>query len=72
MRLWHPSEKVRVGRRPAELVAKFMDGELRSGKDKKSDDQLEQTLDKALMLFRYIQVGRMDVHSTRRERPHIH
>ena len=33
-----------------------MDNELRSGKDKKSDDQLEQTLDKALMLFRYIQV----------------
>lgn len=33
-----------------------MDGELRSGRDKKSDDQLEATLDKALMLFRYIQV----------------
>ena len=42
--------------RPAELVAKFMDNELRSGKDKKSDDQLEATLDKALMLFRYISV----------------
>ena len=34
-----------------------MDNELRSGKDKKSDDMLEQTLDKALMLFRYISVG---------------
>ena len=33
-----------------------MDNELRSGKDKKSDDMLEQTLDKALMLFRYISV----------------
>ena len=44
--------------RPAELVAKFMDNELRSGKDKKSDDQLEATLDKALMLFRYISVRR--------------
>ena len=43
--------------RPAELVAKFMDNELRSGKDKKSDDMLEQTLDKALMLFRYISVS---------------
>ncbi len=41
-----------------------MDNELRSGKDKKSDDQLEQTLDKALMLFRYIQVGYRAVHST--------
>ena len=47
-----------AARRPAELVAKFMDNELRSGKDKKSDDQLEATLDKALMLFRYIQVRR--------------
>lgn len=34
-----------------------MDNELRSGKDKKSDDVLEHTLDKALMLFRYISVG---------------
>ena len=45
-----------LAHRPAELVAKFMDNELRSGKDKKSDDMLEQTLDKALMLFRYISV----------------
>ena len=49
-----------------------MDNELRSGKDKKSDDQLEQTLDKALMLFRYIQVGCMNVHSTHGEGPHAH
>ncbi|KAK9826788.1 hypothetical protein WJX81_000888 [Elliptochloris bilobata] len=42
--------------RPAELVAKFIDAELRSGgKGGKSDDELEATLDKALMLFRYIQ-----------------
>ena len=41
----------------AELVAKFIDAELRSGgKGGKSDDELEATLDKALMLFRYIQV----------------
>jgi len=40
----------------AELVAKFIDAELRSGgKGGKSDDELEATLDKALMLFRYIQ-----------------
>lgn len=40
----------------AELVAKFIDAELRSGgKAGKSDDELEATLDKALMLFRYIQ-----------------
>lgn len=40
----------------AELVAKFIDAELRSGgKGGKSDDELEATLEKALMLFRYIQ-----------------
>ena len=40
----------------AELVAKFIDAELRSGgKGGKSDDALEATLEKALMLFRYIQ-----------------
>ena len=41
----------------AELVAKFIDAELRSGgKGGKSDDELEALLEKALMLFRYIQV----------------
>lgn len=41
----------------AELVAKFIDADLKSGgKSGKSDDELEATLDKALMLFRYIQV----------------
>ena len=43
----------------AELVAKFIDAELRSGgKGGKSDDELEATLEKALMLFRYIQARR--------------
>ena len=37
-------------------MAKFIDAELRSGgKGGKSDDELEATLEKALMLFRYIQ-----------------
>ena len=44
--------------RPAELVAKFMDAELRAGNKGQSDEELEATLDKALMLFRYIQAGR--------------
>ena len=40
-------------------MAKFIDAELRSGgKGGKSDDELEATLDKALMLFRYIQARR--------------
>ena len=45
-----------MARAQAELVAKFIDAELRSGgKGGKSDDELEATLDKVLMLFRYIQ-----------------
>ena len=47
----------RALRRPAELVAKFIDGELRAGAKGQSDEELEATLDKALILFRYIQVG---------------
>ena len=42
--------------RPAELVAKFMDERLRGGQKGQSDEELDSTLDKALMLFRYIQV----------------
>jgi hypothetical protein len=42
--------------RPAELVAKFMDEKLRAGQKGQSDEELDATLDKALMLFRYIQV----------------
>lgn len=42
--------------RPAELVAKFMDERLRGGQKGQSDEELDNTLDKALMLFRYIQV----------------
>ena len=34
-----------------------MDAELRAGAKGQSEEQLEATLDKALMLFRYIQVG---------------
>ncbi|BDA50712.1 Cullin-4 [Coccomyxa sp. Obi] len=41
--------------RPAELVAKFMDERLRGGQKGQSDEELDNTLDKALMLFRYIQ-----------------
>ena len=37
-------------------MAKFMDAELRAGAKGQSEEQLEATLDKALMLFRYIQV----------------
>ena len=33
-----------------------MDAELRAGAKGQSEEQLEATLDKALMLFRYIQV----------------
>ncbi len=42
--------------RPAELVAKFMDERLRGGQKGQSDEELDNTLDKALMPFRYIQV----------------
>ena len=52
----HLQSHAPVPRRPAELVAKFMDAELRAGAKGQSEEQLEATLDKALMLFRYIQV----------------
>lgn len=40
--------------KPAELIAKFIDGELRAGKKGQTEEQLETTLDKTLILFRYI------------------
>ncbi|KAI8586877.1 ubiquitin-protein ligase, cullin 4 [Geranomyces variabilis] len=40
--------------RPAELIAKFVDAQLKAGKGV-TDDELERGLDKALVLFRYIQ-----------------
>lgn len=41
--------------KPAELVAKYLDLRLRSGSKDLSDVELESTLDKVLVLFRYIQ-----------------
>ena len=46
-----------VVRRPAELIAKYVDVELRAGNKGQTDEELETTLDKALMLFRYISVS---------------
>lgn len=43
--------------RPAELIAKFIDSELRAGKKGQTEEELETTLDKALILFRYISVS---------------
>ena len=43
--------------RPAELIAKYVDVELRAGNKGQTDEELETTLDKALMLFRYISVS---------------
>lgn len=42
--------------RPAELIAKFIDAELRAGNKGQTEEELETTLDKVLILFRYIQV----------------
>ncbi|KAG0300704.1 Cullin-4, partial [Dissophora globulifera] len=41
--------------KPAELVAKYLDLRLRSGNKELSDEELESTLDRVLILFRYIQ-----------------
>ncbi|KAE8708845.1 Cullin-4 [Hibiscus syriacus] len=41
--------------RPAELIAKFLDEKLRAGNKGISEEELEGTLDKALVLFRFIQ-----------------
>lgn len=40
--------------KPAELIAKFVDGILRTGNKGFSEEELESTLDKALTLFRFI------------------
>ncbi len=50
------SFEVFVNRRenkPAELIAKFVDAKLRSGNRTMTDQQLEHSLDEALILFRY-------------------
>ncbi|XP_058203740.1 cullin-4-like isoform X1 [Rhododendron vialii] len=41
--------------RPAELIAKFLDERLRAGNKGTSEEELEGTLDKVLVLFRFIQ-----------------
>ncbi|KAG5515818.1 hypothetical protein RHGRI_036759 [Rhododendron griersonianum] len=41
--------------RPAELIAKFLDEKLRAGNKGTSEEELEGTLDKILVLFRFIQ-----------------
>jgi len=41
--------------KPAELIAKFLDAKLRTGVKGVSEEELEGTLDDALVLFRYIQ-----------------
>eukprot|EP00891_Asterochloris_glomerata_P003718 jgi/Astpho2/3718/fgenesh1_pm.00060_%23_12_t len=40
--------------KPAELIAKFVDGELRPGNKGQTDEELETRMDQALILFRYI------------------
>lgn len=41
--------------RPAELIAKFLDEKLRAGNKGTSEEELEGTLDRVLVLFRFIQ-----------------
>ncbi|GER48901.1 cullin [Striga asiatica] len=41
--------------RPAELIAKFVDEKLRAGNKGTSEEELEGTLEKVLVLFRFIQ-----------------
>eukprot|EP01025_Chloroclados_australasicus_P025868 TRINITY_DN25752_c0_g1_i2.p1 TRINITY_DN25752_c0_g1~~TRINITY_DN25752_c0_g1_i2.p1 ORF type:complete len:745 (-),score=82.84 TRINITY_DN25752_c0_g1_i2:248-2482(-) len=41
--------------KPAELIAKFIDSKLRGGSKGQTDEELETSLDSALILFRYIQ-----------------
>jgi len=41
--------------KPAELIAKFIDEKLKSGNKGTTEEELEQLLDKALVLFRFIQ-----------------
>lgn len=49
--------------RPAELIAKFLDEKLRAGNKGTSEEELEGILDKVLVLFRFIQVSFVDIHS---------
>lgn len=41
--------------KPAELIAKFIDSQLKAGNKGKTEEELEGALDKVLVLFRYIQ-----------------
>lgn len=41
--------------KPAELIAKYIDTKLRAGNKGQTEDETEATLDKALILFRFIQ-----------------
>jgi len=41
--------------KPAELVARYIDGKLRSGVAGVTDDELEEVLDKVMVVFRFIQ-----------------
>lgn len=40
--------------KPAELIAKFVDSKLRSGNKESTEEELERTLDKIMVLFRFI------------------
>lgn len=42
--------------RPAELIAKFLDEKLRAGNKGTSEEELENILERVLVLFRFIQV----------------
>ena len=41
--------------KPAEMMAKFIDGKMRGGSRGLSDDELERTFDEVLAIFRYTQ-----------------
>ncbi|CAD5118119.1 DgyrCDS6858 [Dimorphilus gyrociliatus] len=40
--------------KPAELIAKYIDGKLRAGNKEASEDELEKLMDKIMVLFRFI------------------
>ena len=40
--------------KPAELIAKFIDSKLRSGNKEQTEEELEELLDKVMVLFRYV------------------
>ena len=42
--------------KPAELIAKFIDGKLRSGNREQNDEELENLLDRVMVLFRLVLV----------------